>query len=146
MNSQNLLLLSVACGGAAATLALLKGGIGPAADVELLKVTSVSEPSAPPAETYQYAERPPSGSQRAQRLSPMQDALTRMSEMQRNQLLRLAIRDSGFRCDDVISASSIGNEVRAWRASCVDASRYLVIVDDLEQLAVQPIAWDDAVF
>lgn len=73
----------------------------------------------------------------------MQDALARMPEIQRNQLFRLAIRDGGFRCDDV-SSTSMGDDYRVWRASCGTAGRYLVIVGDLEQLEVQPMPWEDA--
>jgi hypothetical protein len=146
MTKRHALLLLLACCGAAVALALLKGLIGSAADVELLEAIDVPKPTASLADAHQDAERLASGLLPAQRLDTMQDALTRMSEMQRNQVFRLAIRDDGFRCDDVISTSSIGNEGRVCRASCADAGRYLVMVGDLERLVVQPVAWEDAVF
>lgn len=59
----------------------------------------------------------------------------------RDALLRVAIRDAQFPCETVNSASALP-DLPLWRVSCAGAHFYLVRIDELQDMHVEPILWD----
>ena len=73
--------------------------------------------------------------------------LRAMSESVRNSTFVIAIRAAGFVCEDVIGVDQAEAGAPAWRARCPDLHAYLVRVDDVGALAVEPTIdhWDSLV-
>jgi len=64
--------------------------------------------------------------------------LREMSQTYRHSTFLIAIRGSGFYCDDVVAAHESVNGV--WLATCVDKLGYTLSVRDVDQFDVRPVA------
>jgi hypothetical protein len=81
----------------------------------------VADPSPPSADGPRYT---------------LPEALATMPADSRNTILMRTIRDAGFACAEVIGAHAVIDA--AWRVRCVDAMPYLVTVDSIGRLLVEP--------
>jgi len=62
---------------------------------------------------------------------------------ERDALLRQAIRDAGYLCDEVIDATAPSGTVTGWRVLCTDTLVYLASLDAEDALHIEPIAYRD---
>ncbi len=62
---------------------------------------------------------------------------------ERNLLLRQAIRDAGYLCDEVVDATTPSETAIGWRVLCADMLVYLASLDTEDALHVEPIAYGD---
>jgi hypothetical protein len=81
----------------------------------------------------------------AERVAPPHDAerakleeLQAMSETFRNTTFLIAIRDSGFRCNELLSVYGGLNNSHTWTATCSEMLSYTVRVATLGTLVVEP--------
>jgi hypothetical protein len=73
----------------------------------------------------------------------MRATLLESEESGRGHLLRLAIVDEGYDCEDVVSAAAVGDTAQVWRARCTGGDTYWVTVDELDRLVVEPAPYGD---
>jgi hypothetical protein len=100
---------------------------------------SISDPPLPEAEGDELLDArtgAPSG-------GGLPEALLAMADPDRNTVLRLAIRDAGFGCDDVGSVQGAGDRIAGWRVSCGGALAYWVGVDGFGRVSVDPLPHRD---
>jgi hypothetical protein len=64
---------------------------------------------------------------------------------ERNALLREAIHDAGYLCDEVIDATAPGESTTGWRVLCADMLVYVASLDAQDALHIEPIAYGDPV-
>lgn len=64
---------------------------------------------------------------------------------ERNLLLRQAILDAGYLCDEVIDATAPSQTAIGWRVLCTDMLVYLASLDTEDAVHVEPIAYGDPV-
>ena len=62
---------------------------------------------------------------------------------ERNALLRQAIRDSGYLCDEVIDATAPAEATAVWRVLCTDMLVYVASLDTEDTVHIEPIAYGD---
>jgi hypothetical protein len=62
---------------------------------------------------------------------------------QRNALLRQAILDAGYLCDEVIDATVPAQAVTGWRVLCTDTLVYVASLDTQDDLHIEPVAYGD---
>jgi hypothetical protein len=62
---------------------------------------------------------------------------------ERNALLRQAIRDSGYLCDEVIDATAPAEAAAVWRVLCTDMLVYVASLDAQDAVHIEPIAYGD---
>jgi hypothetical protein len=66
-----------------------------------------------------------------------------MPKRDRNNLLRLVIRDAGFRCDDVKSSELLYSETGMWQADCGAMLSYSVQIREIGRISIHPIPYGD---
>jgi hypothetical protein len=64
-----------------------------------------------------------------------------LSDGARNSIFSVSIRDAGYPCVDLLSAHEAAQG--AWRVGCRDARAYLVTVDTLGRLVVEPLSFSE---
>jgi hypothetical protein len=62
---------------------------------------------------------------------------------ERNAMLREAIHDAGFLCDEVIDATAPAEAASVWRVLCTDMLVYVASLDPEDALHIEPIAYGD---
>lgn len=67
------------------------------------------------------------------------EALRHPSESYRITSLLAVIRERGFRCTSVLSATAAADDLSAWRVSCEEARAYFVSEDEGGNLHVDPV-------
>jgi hypothetical protein len=65
------------------------------------------------------------------------------SAEERNALLREAIHDAGYLCDEVIDATAPAETATGWRVLCKDMLVYIASLDTADTLHIEPIAYGD---
>ena len=61
----------------------------------------------------------------------------------RNALLRQAIHDAGYLCDEIIDAASPVGVASGWRVLCTDMLVYVASLDSADGLHIEPIPYGD---
>lgn len=84
-----------------------------------------------------------SGSDTPPAQHPLQHYLLAETGPARDSVFLAMIRDAGFVCDDIASASELIDEVASWRISCGKMQAYLLEVDSLGELRIEPLLYDD---
>lgn len=62
---------------------------------------------------------------------------------ERNALLRQAIHDAGYLCDEIIDAASPVGVANGWRVLCTDMLVYVASLDSADGLHIEPIPYGD---
>jgi hypothetical protein len=62
---------------------------------------------------------------------------------ERNSLLKQAILDAGYLCDEVIDATAPAGAPTGWRVLCTDMLVYVASLDTNDALHIEPIPYGD---
>jgi hypothetical protein len=85
----------------------------------------------------------PAGPSSSEQALARQADLRGASESFRNSTLLIAIRESGFVCNDLMSADQSADSFGGWRVACRGALTYFVAVGASGELVVQPVPMGD---
>jgi hypothetical protein len=79
----------------------------------------------------------------ADRGHPLQDYLLSMQTLERNSVLHSMLRDASFACTELIGAMQMADDTAAWRISCENAHAYVLAVNALGEVQIDPVSYSE---
>jgi hypothetical protein len=73
----------------------------------------------------------------------LQSYLLAEADNARDSVLLSMIRDAGFVCEEIVHTRTLGDETAAWRVFCDETHTYVLEVDSIGELRIEPLFYGD---